>query len=242
MKGGIEKSVLLWYEPDWWIQLLYLHSGSAACPHLYYEPSSCIYPGSDHISSTTSFCCQYLLYAVKAYAVARCLIPEEPPPCAAKKPPMRALLSQPGTGFAAVSHFYGNGTLIPWAITVAAFSTIQTIVSVLETCTHLKMIGLAPQKIPVGGSTSTSLERLTWKKLWQGRPTHLIFVRLYCQLTNTMLVTTLTQDVTDATFLWTQTGEIHTCTNFLEPNTQSAARYMARCVNLLRSWCPSTLQ
>ena len=98
LKGGIEKSVLLWYEPDRWIQLLYLHSGSAACPHVYYEPSSCIYPGSGRISSTTSFCCQCLLYAVKAYAVARCLIPEEPPPCAAKKPPMRVLFSQPWHG------------------------------------------------------------------------------------------------------------------------------------------------
>jgi len=42
----------------------------------------------------------------------------------------------PGTGFAAVSHFYGNGTLIPWAIPVAAVSTIQTIVSVLESCSQ----------------------------------------------------------------------------------------------------------
>jgi len=98
MKGGIEKSVLLWYKPDQWIQLLYLHLGSAACPHLHYEPSSCIYPGSGRISSTTLFWSQCVLYAVKACAVAQCLIPEEPPPCAAKKPPMCTLISQPWHG------------------------------------------------------------------------------------------------------------------------------------------------
>ena len=76
--------------------------GERRMPHLYYEPSSCIYPGSVRISSTTSFCCQCVLYFWLSQAITKQVCPAD------------------------LSIWYGLWTLNRKALNVASFLMIKT--------------------------------------------------------------------------------------------------------------------
>ena len=183
-----------------------------------------------------------VLYAVKAYAVARCLIPEEPPPCAAKEPPMRAVFSQPWHGLRS-----GQPLLLKWdADSLGDHCSCFFDNPDYSVCT-------GELHIFEDHRVGTTKDSCWWEHIHVTRAahmekaltgqTHASHLCLFVMPAHKHHVGNNTHTRRDwCNILWTQTGEIHACMNFLESNTQSAARYMARCVNLLHSWCPSTLQ